>query len=281
MGDRTQIHQILLNLCINARDAMPKGGRLLLRAENVTMGRDFAAGHKPLRAGRYVRLEVADTGEGIPAANLEKIFDPFFTTKEFGKGTGLGLSTVLGIVKSHHGLVTVESVVNQGATFKVLLPASLEAPNLDELEAAAALPRGHGETILVVDDESHIVTAARRMLEQHGYKTLSAGNGREALTVFTRNAAVVDVVLTDIMMPAMDGLALIQALRRIDPDARIVASSGLGTELAARLGAAGLKELRVNTFLAKPYSAQSLLTVLHTLLDGRPDAPRAELSASV
>jgi CheY-like chemotaxis protein len=276
IGDKTQVHQILLNLCINARDAMSRGGRLAMRAENVMVDEEFAVRHSPMRAGPYVKLEVADTGHGIPAANLEKIFDPFFTTKEFGKGTGLGLSTVLGIVKSHHGLVTVESVVNKGTTFKVLLPASPLAAKGSAPGKLEELARGNGETILLVDDEANIVAAARRMLEQHGYKTLVAANGNEALAIFARGEPAVDVVVTDIMMPAMDGLELIRALRRIDPDARIVASSGLGKELANRLRAVELKELRVHSFLAKPYAAESLLAVLQAVLRERAEAPKAE-----
>ena len=271
IGDKTQLHQVLLNLSINARDAMPHGGSLVMRAENFMVDEAFASLHAPLQPGPYVRLEVADTGEGIPAANLEKIFEPFFTTKEFGKGTGLGLSTVLGIVKSHHGLVIVESEVNRGTTFKALLPASIAVAKPSDPGTSAGLPRGRGETILLVDDEANIVAATRRMLEQHGYKVLMAKHGREALTIFTRNDHPIDLVVTDIMMPGMDGIELIQALRGINPHVKIIAASGLGRDLAGGLRGKEMKALSIRTFLAKPYTAEKLLTALHGLL-GKPQA---------
>jgi CheY-like chemotaxis protein len=267
IGDKTQIHQILLNLCINARDAMPKGGNLALRADNFIMDEAFAANHAPLPAGPYVRLEVIDNGEGIPAANLTKIFDPFFTTKEFGKGTGLGLSTVLGIVKSHHGIITVTSEVGCGTTFTVYLPASPSIARKSTADGAHELPRGHGETVLLVDDETNIVSATRSMLEQHGYKVCAANQGRDAITVFTRSERPVDIVVTDIMMPGMDGIALVQALRGIDPRVKVIASSGLGRDLAGSPRARELESLGIQSFLSKPYTAEKLLTALHDLLD--------------
>ena len=220
IGDKTQIHQVLLNLCINARDAMPKGGALTLVVRNFTVAEDYAVLHAPLRAGPYVMLQVTDTGEGISPANIEKIFDPFFTTKAQGKGTGLGLSTVLGIVKSHHGLVTVDTELNKGTTFQVLLPASPVVAKRSAPGNSTPLPKGKGETILIVDDEAAIVSATRKMLEMHGYRVETASNGREALTIFTRNDHAVELVLTDIMMPVMDGMALIQVLKKIDPQVK-------------------------------------------------------------
>jgi nitrogen-specific signal transduction histidine kinase/CheY-like chemotaxis protein len=267
IGDKTQIHQILLNLCINSRDAMPNGGKLTLRADNFIMDEAFAANHAPIPPGPYVRLEVTDTGEGIPAANLTKIFDPFFTTKEFGKGTGLGLSTVLGIVKSHHGIITVSSEVGRGSTFTVYLPASPAVARKSMASGAHELPRGKGQTILLVDDETNIVSATRSMLEQHGYKVCAANQGREAINVFTKNERPVDLVVTDIMMPGMDGIALVQALRGIDPRVKIIASSGLGKDLAGSPRARELESLGIKAFLAKPYTAEKLLTALHELLD--------------
>jgi two-component system cell cycle sensor histidine kinase/response regulator CckA len=268
IGDKTQLHQVLLNLCINARDAMPQGGRLSMKAENFMVDESFASAHAPMQTGPYVRLEISDTGEGIPAANLEKIFEPFFTTKEFGKGTGLGLSTVLGIVKSHHGLVLVESEVNRGATFKVLLPASIVVAKSSAPGAAAELPHGRGETILLVDDEADIVSATRKMLEQHGYNTVVANFGKEALAIFTRDHPSIDLVVTDIMMPGMDGIELIHALRGVSPRVKIIASSGLGRDLAGGLRGKELEALGIRTFLAKPYTAEKLLTALHGMLGG-------------
>jgi len=269
MGDKTQIHQVLLNLCINARDAMPRGGGLCLEAQNLQVDEHYvqtAQVDEQIRPGPYVLMRVADTGEGIPPGNLEKIFDPFFTTKELGKGTGLGLSTVLGIVKSHQGFVTVESEVNRGTTFKIWLPAAPDAVNGSSREISESVPRGHGEVILIVDDEANILSASRRILEQHGYKAMWANSGGEALSIFRRNSQKIDLVLTDIMMPGMDGVALIQALRNLVPGLKIIASSGLGSDWGGDFRPAELESLGIEAFLSKPYSAEKLLTALRDAL---------------
>ncbi|MDB6112687.1 MAG: Hybrid sensor histidine kinase/response regulator [Pedosphaera sp.] len=279
IGDKTQIHQVLLNLSINARDVMPNGGELSLLAKNVLVNEAFAARHAPLQPGPYVELQIKDTGCGIPSADLERIFDPFFTTKEFGKGTGLGLSTVLGIVKSHHGIVLVESELKRGSTFKVLLPASPEVVESVKPGIVSTLTRGEGQVILIVDDEVNIVSATQRMLEQYGYKVLVANSGQEALRIFTRHDQPIELVITDIMMPGMDGLALIQALKKIDPRIKILPSSGLGKDLGGNLRAAELESLGVRCFLAKPYTAEKLLTGLHLALTEPQHLQRAELAA--
>jgi PAS domain S-box-containing protein len=280
IGDKTQLHQLLLNLAINARDAMPRGGQLSLRAQNLTVDAQFAALHAPLQAGSGVMLQVADNGEGIPEANLQKIFDPFFTTKEIGKGTGLGLSTVLGIVKSHHGVVTVESQVGRGTVFSVILPATpLPAENEGDPEAAS-LPRGLGEIILVVDDEANVAAAARRILETHGYKVLAVGSAREALALYAGESGNIAAVLTDIMMPGMDGIALIRGLRQMDPRAKIIASSGLRQDLAGSSRAGQLEGLGINGFLAKPYTPEKLLRMLRDLLKEIPQSPGGKLAAA-
>jgi PAS domain S-box-containing protein len=280
IGDKTQLHQLLLNLAINARDAMPGGGQLTLRARNFTVDAQFAALHAPLQAGSGVMLQVVDTGEGIPEANLQKIFDPFFTTKEIGKGTGLGLSTVLGIVKSHHGVVTVESQVGQGTVFSVILPASPLPADKAGAPEAASLPRGRGEIILVVDDEENVAAAARRMLEKHGYKVLAVGGARDALALYASESGNIGAVLTDIMMPGMDGIALIRGLRQMDPRAKIIASSGLGQDLAGSSRAGQLEGLGVNGFLAKPYTPEKLLHMLRDVLKESRVAPGARLAAA-
>jgi two-component system cell cycle sensor histidine kinase/response regulator CckA len=213
-----------------------------------------------------VELQVKDSGCGIPAADLERIFDPFFTTKEFGKGTGLGLSTVLGIVKSHHGVVLVDSKPGKGSAFKVLLPASPEVVKSIQTQSVGRLPRGDGQVILIVDDEVSIVSATRRMLEHYGYKVLVANNGQEALKIFTQHPQPINLVITDIMMPGMDGLALIQALKKIDSRIRILPSSGLGRDLGGNLRASELDSLGIKAFLAKPYTAEKLLTGLSAAL---------------
>jgi two-component system, cell cycle sensor histidine kinase and response regulator CckA len=281
IGDKTQIHQVLLNLCINARDAMPKGGGLSLLARNFTVAEEYAARHAPLQAGPYVMLQVTDTGEGILPANIEKIFDPFFTTKTLGKGTGLGLSTVLGIVKSHHGLVTVDTELNKGTTFQVLLPASPVVAKRSALGNSAPLPHGRGETILIVDDEVAIVSATREMLEKHGYKVEVAGNGREALAIFVRNNQAIELVLTDNMMPVMDGIELIRVLKEIDPQVKIIASSGLSRDLGGSFRAEELKALDVKMFLSKPYTAEKLLIALHESLGEKQKPLKEECVAPV
>jgi len=267
IGDKTQIHQVLLNLCINARDAMPKGGTLCLSARNVMMDAPFSNGDQQVSPGPYVRLQVTDTGEGIPAANLDKIFDQFFTTKELGKGTGLGLSTVLGIVKSHRGIVTVESELKKGTTFKVLLPASGKTVNGAELNASIPLPHGKGQAILFVDDEADIVSANCRMLEEYGYKVLAAKSSDDALAIFARNGQSIDVVVTDIMMPGMNGMELIRKLKKIAPEIKVIATSGLGRNMGGSPQAAEMESLNVINFLRKPYTVQNLLTTLYEALD--------------
>jgi len=231
IGDKTQIHQVLLNLCINARDAMPAGGHLSLSAGNMIVDAQFPVLHAPAQPGPYVAFQVTDNGGGIAASDLERIFDPFFTTKDFGKGTGLGLSTVLGIVKSHHGLISVESKLKQGTTFKVLFPISAEAVQKIIPQNSPPAPRGQGEAILLVDDEVNIVTSNRRMLEKHGYSVLVANDGRQALEVLKGHNPPISLVVTDIMMPGMDGMGLIRALKSVHPNVCIIASSGLGSGL--------------------------------------------------
>jgi CheY-like chemotaxis protein len=270
IGDKTQIHQVLLNLCINARDAMPSGGRLSLTVRNVMVDDHYPVLHSQPRPGPYVSFEVTDNGCGIPSADLERIFDPFFTTKEFGKGTGLGLSTVLGIVKSHQGLISVDSVLKKGTTFEVLFPVSAEAVRKIIPQNTMPAPRGGGEAILIVDDEETIVSTSQKMLEKHGYKVLIAHGGQQALDIFKQHREVIQLVVTDIMMPGMDGMGLIRALKLLDPGLRIIASSGLDSGLGSSAGGEArsleLKTLGISAFLAKPYSSERLLGMLNRVL---------------
>ncbi|HZM03908.1 MAG TPA: response regulator [Candidatus Saccharimonadales bacterium] len=277
IGDKTQIHQVLLNLCINARDAMPAGGILSLRAQNLRVGEECAALNVPAKAGPYVLLQVTDTGCGIAPSNRDRVFDPFFTTKDIGKGTGLGLSTVLGIVKSHHGFVNIDSELKKGASFRVYLPASTESATTITVAPSHVLPRGEGETILLVDDEKDILLATGKMLEQSGYKVVAASSGDEALDLFRQQEEAVDLVLTDIMMAGMDGMALIHALREIDPAVRIIASTGLGVKLRP----VDLQLLPANSLLSKPYSAETLLTSLDRALKGTPKRTRYGLVSAM
>ncbi len=280
IGDKTQIYQVLLNLCINARDAMPKGGQLRLSAKNITVDDKYPVLHAPGRPGPYVIFEVADTGCGIAPGDMERIFDPFFTTKEFGKGTGLGLSTVLGIVKSHQGLLAVESQPGKGTTFKVLFPVSSEAVRTIISQGPMPVPRAEGELILIVDDEVNIVATNRQLLCKHGYRVLGAGNGQEALEVFKQNRDTIKLVVTDIMMPGMDGIGLIRALMAIAPDLKIIASSGLGSGSKGQDREAELKALGASLFLPKPYTAHRLLAALNDILRPRKSSPGDPAAAS-
>ena len=263
LADPTQIHQVLLNLSVNARDAMPDGGLLNLSVENRTLDEQYIAMNMEAKAGPYLVITVADTGTGIPAHVLNKIFEPFYTTKEIGKGTGLGLSTVMAIVKSHGGFVTVYSEVNQGTTFKVYLPAQTSSISKAEQAEVVNLPRGKGETVLVVDDEASILTITGQTLQAFGYHVLTASDGAEAIAVFAQNRDKINVVLTDMMMPVMDGAATIHALLRIAPTVKIIAASGLNANGGvAKASASGIKH-----FLSKPYTAGTLLKTLRMILD--------------
>jgi PAS domain S-box-containing protein len=262
-GDPTQLNQVLLNLCVNARDAMPDGGRITVSAHNTEIDVQYAVMNRGVTPGRYVVLEVSDNGSGIPKEIVDRIFEPFFTTKEIGKGTGLGLSTVLGIVRSHGGFVNVYSEPNKGSEFKVYLPAQAEGSvETDSATKKEEMPRGHGELIMLVDDESTILSVTQQTLEAFGYKVITAEDGAHAIGLFALHRKDIAVVLTDIMMPVMDGPALIVALRRIDPRIRIIAASGLkANDHIAKIVPTGVKH-----FLAKPYSAQAMLITLRTIL---------------
>jgi PAS domain S-box-containing protein len=277
-GDRTQIHQVLLNLCVNARDAMSKGGHLTLRASMMRLTEPMPALPTPAQPGPYIVFEVADTGSGIAPMDRERIFDPFFTTKEVGKGTGLGLSTALGIVQSHHGVVIVESELERGTTFKVFLPASPQAAHKDTSKINALPPHGDGEAILIVDDEPDIISGMRQMLERHNYRVYTATNGEIAMELIERGEQKFDVLVTDMMMPAMDGVALIRGVRSVMPELKIIAASGLGTDMAGNDRTQELKSLGVAVFLQKPYGTHKLLHTLNQLLRGTESATRLRLA---
>jgi PAS domain S-box-containing protein len=274
IGDRTQIHQVLLNLCVNARDAMPEGGQLSLRASTATLAEPMHALPTPAAPGPYVIFEVSDTGCGIAATDRERIFDPFFTTKEVGKGTGLGLSTALGIVQSHHGVILVESELNRGTAFKVYLPASPDSTPQSVATTKVLPPRGAGEVILLVDDEPDVIDGMRQLLVQHNYTVFTAPTGEEALDLIGGSAQRIDAMVTDIMMPAMDGVALIRAVRAVMPELKIIASSGLGTDMGGSFRAQELKSLGVSSFLAKPYGSEKLLSTLHQVFGGSSSTVR-------
>ncbi|OYW76471.1 MAG: hypothetical protein B7Z37_08535 [Verrucomicrobia bacterium 12-59-8] len=264
-GDPTQIHQVLLNLCVNARDAMPNGGTLKLAARNLMLDEQCAAMIAGAKPGPYLHIQVEDNGTGMSPEVMERIFEPFYTTKELGKGTGLGLSSVVAIVKSHHGLVRVESELGEGTRFHVYLPAHMSEHAEVEVREQAELPRGNGELVLVVDDEAAVQQITKQTLETFGYRVLLAADGAEAVSLYSVHRAEVALVLTDMMMPVMDGPATIQVLMRMNPQICIVAASGMN--------AAGMEEKAahagVKNFIPKPYTAETLLKTLDTVLHGQ------------
>lgn len=261
-GDATQLHQSLLNLCVNARDAMPEGGILSLEARNETVDEAFAARTPGSRSGHYVCVSVSDTGTGIAPENLDKIYDPFFTTKEIGKGTGLGLATVLGIVRGHEGFMRVNSRVGHGTTFELYFPASPEIQMAVLADRVVQPPCGQGELILVVDDEALVRDAIRRILEGQGYSVVIASQGEEGLEVFSRYRAEIRAVITDMMMPVMSGQKMVAALQAMEPRLLVLGMTGL----SERKDVQSLENLHLSALLSKPFTGDELLQVLSTAL---------------
>lgn len=258
IGDATHLHQLLMNLVVNARDAMPRGGYIKISAENILIDEQYARMNLDARVGAYIVISVADTGMGIPSDIIDRIFEPFFTTKDIGKGTGLGLSTVRGIIQSHGGFVTVNSQVGRGTEFKVYLPAVevAKTPLGEELE----LFKGNGELILVVDDETGILETTKISLEIYNYRVLTATNGIEAIALYAEHEDEISLVLMDMMMPSMDGATAIRTLQKMNPQVKVVAVSGLN--VSDKL----TKMPEVKKFLPKPYTTKDLLQTLHSIL---------------
>ena len=266
-ADATQMHQVLMNLCLNARDAMPNGGELIITAANTELDQ-FHKHHGALggetKPGPYVVFSVTDNGTGMASEIRELIFDPFFTTKPVGQGTGLGLSTALGIVKSHGGFIQVQSQPNRGASFKFYLPAETTAalPAAENSPKGNQIVSGHNELILVVDDEVPLRNLAKQTLVMFGYRVVTASNGEEAIACYTQQKDEIALVFTDLMMPVMDGPATIQALVQINPEVKIVVASGLGGENQIASPA-------VRAFLLKPYTAEKMLNAIHEALKAK------------
>jgi PAS domain S-box-containing protein len=267
VADPTQLHQLLLNLCINARDAMPRGGTLAVTAANFSVDDQFANMVTGAHPGAYVQLQVQDTGTGIAPGNLDKIFDPFFTTKEVGRGTGLGLATVQKVVIGHGGFLRVRSQMGTGTTFEVYLPAAPHAVALAESAAPPPALAGQGELILLVEDEEHIQETIQATLLRHGYRAVVAGNGIEAIDIFSQRRKEIKAVLTDLMMPVMDGLALVRVLAKVAPGLPVVVSTGFGNDPDQEENLEELRRLGVSTFLTKPYTSDQLLHALHGALN--------------
>jgi two-component system, cell cycle sensor histidine kinase and response regulator CckA len=271
-ADRTQLHQLLMNLALNARDAMAHGGTLTLGTTNLVVEARDCVGNVEWRPGKFVVLTVSDTGAGMPPEVAARIFEPFFTTKRPGQGTGLGLAMVFGIVKAHRGWITVDTAPGQGSTFRVYLPAA-EALVAGNHQQHHPLVRGGHESILVVDDEELIRRLARTILERWGFRVLTAEDGEQALALYQQRTAEVDLVLLDYTMPGMSGLDVLHELRRIDPEVCVVFSSGHTLQSnAEELLAAGAR-----AFIPKPYSPEELVARIRQVLDDDP-RPAAEES---
>jgi two-component system cell cycle sensor histidine kinase/response regulator CckA len=264
-ADPGMLDQVLLNLAVNARDAMLQGGKLLVETREVMVDDAFARLNHEAKPGRYVCLDVADTGAGIPPEVLPRIFEPFFTTKEKGKGTGLGLATVFGIVKQHSGFIKVESEPNQGAHFQIFLPAIAAPVPIAKSVNQSKVCRGT-ETVLLVEDEELLRTLARTVLERNGYSVVEAANGVEALNLWDQCRERVQLLLTDVVMPAgVSGYQLANVLQHDKPRLKVLFVSGYSPQTAHWKG-----ELKVGeNFLNKPFSPDRLLETVRQRLDAR------------
>lgn len=262
IGDPTQLHQVLLNLCVNARDAMPGGGELTLSADNIILDERQAKVYPDAKPGPYVVLTVTDTGTGMAPEVAVKIFEPFFTTKGIGKGTGLGLSTVNGIVKGHRGFINVYSEPGRGSSFKVYLPAAVKGAGKGDDDDPLTIPSGDGELILVIDDEAAIRQVTKGTLETYGYRVITADDGLQAEELFLARRDDVRLVITDMMMPHRTGPETIRAIRALEPTAKIIVASGL-----LALDEDSQRAIRSSSaFLLKPYSAEKLLLTVGRVL---------------
>ena len=264
-GDIAQLHQVMLNLCLNARDSMPAGGTLRISAQPMQIATSATRPHPDADVGDYVRIDFSDTGTGIAEHHRSRVFDPFFTTKEVGKGKGLGLSTARAIVKSHHGFMTLRSAPGMGSTFSLYLPASREVPSASPDEpgrSPGVLPRGSGQTILVVDDEDTIRLIAKTTLERFGYAVVTACDGMQAAGLLSASGGTVDLALVDLQMPGLDVTATISALRALQPRLPVVCTSGSGTRQARRL----LEAVGVRHLLDKPFSVETLVRTVSSAL---------------
>jgi len=260
-ADSTQLHQVIMNLVLNARDAMPEGGSLKIIAKNVVVGESGVPQNPDASPGPYVFIEVADTGVGIPPEIQSKVFEPFFSTKDPGRGTGLGLSTVAAIVRNHGGFINLYSEVGRGTSFKIYLPALPDQVDPAEAAALELPPLGNGELVLLVDDEAAVRDIAKLTLETHGYTVVEAGDGAEGVAVFAMRRDDIRLVVSDMDMPVMNGAAMIRSLERIDPEVRVISASGLVTD---QPNDGELPSMRLQ--LRKPYTAGELLRAVHDVL---------------
>jgi CheY-like chemotaxis protein len=270
-SDKGQIEQVLLNLYVNAWQAMPGGGDLSVKTENVILDKDHVKTFT-VKPGNYVKLSVADTGEGMDEETQRRIFEPFFTTKQMGRGTGLGLASAYGIIKSHGGYITVCSEKGEGSTFTLYLPASAKEA-VEEKELSEVLLKGN-ETVLLVDDEEMILETGERILQYLGYKTMVAPGGKEAIETYREKKDEIDLVILDMIMPEMSGEDTYNQLKEINPDIKVLLSSGYSANgLAKKILGRGC-----NGFIQKPFSLKELSESIRNVIDGSlPESQSCEV----
>ena len=263
-ADTSQMDQVLMNLAVNAKDAMHDEGKLTIKTANVVLDDEYCRAHVGVSPGPYVLLMVSDTGHGMEKETLARIFEPFFTTKTEGKGTGLGLSTVYGIVKQHNGSIDCESESGHGTIFKIYIPEILKREAILESTTKGTRPKGGTETILIVDDEKSTRDVIKRMLSRVGYKLMTACDGKEALDLYKQEGAKISLVILDLMMPKMGGQKCLEELLKIDPQAKVLIATGVSsnnqqTSLTINSGAKAV--------IHKPYDIDLLLTTVRNILD--------------
>ena len=265
-ADSAQLKQVLMNLAVNAKDAMPDGGKIVIETQNITLDQEFCTRYAEVKPGDYVLLSMADTGHGMERETLEHIFDPFYTTKEVGKGTGLGLAIVYGIVKNHEGYVMCYSRPGSGTSFRIYLPVSAAATDLEETGeslVSKSPARGGDETILLVDDEEFIRELGVDVLGQAGYRIIPASNGEQALEVYRKEQAHIDLIILDLIMPGMGGSKCLAELLKISPKARVLIASGYSPDASTK----GALEAGAAGFINKPYENKQLLDLVRKVLD--------------
>jgi len=252
-ADPSQMNQVLMNLCLNARDAMPKGGRLLIETSNGVLNEEYAGRHAEARPGEFVRLRVEDTGHGMSPEVRQRIFEPFFTTKEAGRGTGLGLAMVYGIIKQHQGWIDCYSEVDRGTQFDIYLPRFQPAHEAVPGPTLSQTPAGGHETILLVDDEPMIRTLGENILQSYGYQVILAEDGAKAVEIYRRDWPRINLVILDLTMPGLAGRDAYEQLVKINPEVRVLFASGYSAEEIAQL-----PDDRVQGFVRKPYLPEEL-----------------------
>ncbi|MDI6804354.1 MAG: ATP-binding protein [Bacteroidota bacterium] len=261
-ADTAQIEQIIMNLCMNARDAMPEGGKLIIETENVVLDEDYVHGYPGAKPGKYVMLAVTDTGCGIPSSSLDRIFEPFFTTKEKDKGTGLGLAMVHGIVYQHNGIINVYSEVSKGTTFKIYFLASEDATAIKIIDDKKELPIGT-ETILLVEDDADLREMIFSLLTNQGYVVITAIDGEQAIEIFTRNALNIDFIISDVVMPKISGKEFYNKVRLLNPDIGFLFISGYTANVIHK----NFLLERGFDFLQKPFTPYELAIKIRKILE--------------